>query len=365
MTVRLAVRLCGCFVVVLLSGCSVFHGTRLDDMPFPTVRASLAQAGVVDGRREFAAEFCRQLASDSRTAGQDCDQWSWPIGHAVHVPAPAMSLPKEVEPSQRVMVVIPGIFGECVASWVTPFSADYAALSELGYQVKVIPVLGRASSAQNTTILHTHLAALHADANAVVVAYSKGLTDFMLAASQPGAAQWRDKISALVSVAGVVQGSPIADRGHRAYEVTVSGVDVPICPAADGGGVTSLTHREVMPIADAFVTSRPMFPTYSVVAVAQRGKINPLLDGSNAWMSEIDQRNDGQVLMEDAIIPGSTLLGVFRADHWSIALPFEQSPHVQMKPFSFNNAFPRGALIRAILAYTAPVAAPHITIKEE
>ncbi|WP_282297264.1 hypothetical protein [Stenotrophomonas sp. PS02289] len=365
MTVRIAVRLCGCVVVVLLSGCSVFHGTRIDDMPFPTVRASPAQAGVADGRRAFAAEFCRQLATEPNMAASDCSQWSWPIGHAAQISPPPVNAQAEPLPSRRILVVIPGIFGECVAPWVTPFSADHAALSELGYPVEVMPVRGRASSAHNAEILHAHLRKLPPDAHAVVLAYSKGLTDFMLAASQPQAAAWRDRVSVLVSVAGVAQGSPVADHNELTYEVLLSGVDVPICEAVDGGGVASLTHQEVMPIADAFVASRPSFATYSVVAVARRGYINPLLDGANEWLSRMDERNDGQVLMEDAIIPGSTLLGVFRADHWSIALPFEQSPKLWMRLMSFNNRFPRGAVIRAILAHAAPVAASHVTIKEE
>jgi len=333
-------------------------------MPYPTVRTSLAQAGVVDGRRAFAAEFCRQLAADFPTEPPDCDRMSWPIGRADHVAEPPVQPFSRALPSQRVLVVIPGIFGECVAPWVTPFSADHAALSKLGYTLEVVPVRGRASSAHNARILHAHLKRLPADAQAVVIAYSKGLTDFMLAASQPEAAQWRSRVSTLVSVAGVARGSPIADHNKRRYEVLLSGLDLPHCPPSDGGGVTSLTHRGGMPILDAFVASRPAFTTYSVVAVAQGGNTNPWLAGANAWLSRMDERNDGQVLMEDAIIPGSTLLGVYRADHWSIALPFEQSPQLLMRPLSLNNRFPRGALVRAILAYTAPVSS-HITIKEE
>ena len=58
---------------------------------------------------------------------------------------------------------------------------------------------------------------------------------------------------------------------------------------------------------------------------------------------------DHQVLLDDAILPRSTFLGAFRADHWSIALPFEDSRDPWMAPLSIHNHFPRRALLAAIL----------------
>jgi hypothetical protein len=108
-------------------------------------------------------------------------------------------------------------------------------------------------------------------------------------------------------------------------------------------------------VAARFLASRPPFATYSVIAVAGDGPVNPMLDGFHALLSRLDERNDGQVLLEDAVVPGSTVLGVFRADHWSIALPFEDSPNPAMRALGIHNHFPRAALVRAIAGYTAPV----------
>lgn len=346
----------------LLAGCSATTGIGVKDVPYPTVRSSWAQAGITDARQPFSAVFCRHLQATPATAMQDCARWWWPIeAGATGVADRPLSDPL---PATRDLVIIPGIFGECVAPWVTPFSHDHAALAALGYRVSVADVEGRASAARNADHLHTHLARLPEDANAVIIAYSKGTTDVMLAASQPQAAAWRHKVSALIAVAGAVQGSPLADDGHTLYR-DLARFDLPTCDRSDAGGVSSLTHAEAMRVADAFAASRPPFPTYSVVAVAERGNVNSLLAGTHAWLSLIDARNDGQVLLEDAVIPGSTVLGVFRADHWSIALPFEDSPAPLMRPFRRNNHFPRGPLVRAMLEFTAPVAASRVTTKEE
>jgi hypothetical protein len=36
------------------------------------------------------------------------------------------------------------------------------------------------------------------------------------------------------------------------------------------------------------------------------------------------RRNDGQLLPQDALIPGSTLLGYLNADHWAVVMELEE-----------------------------------------
>lgn len=350
---RLALCLAG---MLALCACGS-HGVRASDVPRPTVRGSWAAAGIQDQRPAFSAVFCRQLRELSGP-GADCRRWHWdaPASPAVVAAPSPSSMPL---PRRRTLVIVPGIFGECVAPWVTPFSRDYAALEALGYRVKVIALEGRASSERNATLIHQQLSdpALRLE-HAVVIAYSKGLTDFMLAASQPEAADWRDDVDALVSVAGTANGSPVANHAATLYERLLAKLPLSHCGPSDGGGARSLTYARAMAVSDAFVAARPPFATYSVVAVAAQWPVNPALSGFHRLLARIDERNDGQVLMEDAVIPGGTVLGLFRADHWSIALPFEESDALPMLLLGRNNTFPRGALVRAVLEFTAPVAAP-------
>jgi hypothetical protein len=41
-------------------------------------------------------------------------------------------------------------------------------------------------------------------------------------------------------------------------------------------------------------------------------------------LSQVDSRNDSQVIFYDQVIPGSVLLGYLNADHWAIAVPFNR-----------------------------------------
>lgn len=350
---------CAAVCVYALCACSL-RGIRVEDIPEPTIRSSWAQAGIRDERAAFTGRFCQELSQVS--PGEDCTRWLWKPPKE----APAATTPAVAAAPRRTLVIAPGIFGECVAPWVTPFSADYTALERRGYQIKVLPLEGRASAARNARIIHEHLSDPRlALTDALVIAYSKGASDFMLAASQPESAGWRHRISAFVSVAGTPHGSPAANHGADLYQDLLAKFPLDACDSSDGGGVQSLTYAETRRTAEAFVESKPPFATYSVVAVAADGPINPLLYGFHRWLSRIDERNDGQVLLEDAIVPQSTVLGVFRADHWSIALPFEESAAFKMKPLGYNNHFPRGALVRAILEFTAPVSTQATTQKEQ
>jgi hypothetical protein len=76
----------------------------------------------------------------------------------------------------------------------------------------------------------------------VVVAYSKGVTDVLHALTLFSEVPWN--ICALVGVAGVVAGTPIADYWAGAYEVLLKDIPSSLCPPADGEGVRSLS-REV------------------------------------------------------------------------------------------------------------------------
>lgn len=360
---RLALALAS---VLLMPGCGL-QGLRVEDLPRASVRGSWPQAGIGDQRQAFADVFCRFHDAHPDPTRAGCDRWMWPVEHTEASSSPP-GAPPPAAPPTRTLVIAPGIFGECVAPWVTPFSEDYEALAALGYKIMVLPLEGRGSSARNAEIIHEHLSAPGLGKDAVVVAYSKGVTDFMLAASQPGAASWRDNIAVFVSVAGTANGSPAANHGTALYEKLIDRllriVPPPTCGASDGGGVRSLRYADAMPVSDAFAASLPPFRTYSVIAVAADGAVNPFLSGFHRLLSRIDQRNDGQVLLEDAVVPGSTVLGVFRADHWSIALPFEDSDAALMKPLGRHNSFPRGALIQALLAFTAPVEAHRDSVGE-
>jgi hypothetical protein len=65
-------------------------------------------------------------------------------------------------------------------------------------------------------------------------------------------------------------------------------------------------------------------------------------------LQEHSCHNDGQLLVQDALIPGSTLLGYLDADHWAVALDIEdESPLLAHRKTDAH--FPHLALLQAIL----------------
>jgi hypothetical protein len=57
------------------------------------------------------------------------------------------------------------------------------------------------------------------------------------------------------------------------------------------------------------------------------------------------------VIYSDEIVPGSTLLGFVNADHWAVATPVNRSHQTLGNTLVTRNAYPREALLEAILRF--------------
>jgi hypothetical protein len=90
---------------------------------------------------------------------------------------------------------------------------------------------------------------------------------------------------------------------------------------------------------------------YSLAAFAERENISLLLQPFYDELSEVDPRNDGQVLFHDALIPGGTLLGYLNGDHWAVAVPFGREHPTLTAPFVTHNEFPREVLLESVVRF--------------
>ena len=68
-------------------------------------------------------------------------------------------------------------------------------------------------------------------------------------------------------------------------------------------------------------------------------------------LARIDGRNDSQMVFYDQVIPGSDLMGYVNADHWAIAVPIARSHATIGAVFVTQNAYPREALMEAMLRF--------------
>jgi hypothetical protein len=68
-----------------------------------------------------------------------------------------------------------------------------------------------------------------------------------------------------------------------------------------------------------------------------------------AWhlLTAYDSRTDSQLLLADAIVPGSNLFGTLRADHLAVALNYWGSSDSSIRAAANHNRYPRAALLEA------------------
>ena len=337
----------------------------------PVVRLPVALAGIDDRRRDFAALF--ELALDSPDNGPAS---RWLAGLA---PAPAVAGDSADAAHARrerfarragstAVLVVPGLLGDCVAAQSVPFGDGiartpersltdaYRQYDDLGlHSMRMVALPGRANSASNGRLLADAIADAAAEPGVeriVLVGYSKGVADALQALehlrSNGGIPR---HVHALVSVAGMVMGSALAERHGTLYAMLPHGAWLD-CSASDGQELAEMTHTA----RAAWMAKHPLPASvrfYSVVALADPARTAPALRAFRAELAGIDPRNDGQMIAADAMLPGSSLLAQARADHWGIALPLDRHPAWTVRTLASGDRFPREALLRALLWWAA------------
>lgn len=335
-------------ILIGLGGCATDNPALAQRMT-PAALVPDSAADVVDARAEFERITCRINDERGRQFPdfRDCHDIFTAVGAVP--PAPRV---ERREPCCFTLVFVPGIFGECVAHLGTPFSDSHDRLRQHGHDVHVIPVGGRASSEANGRLIASYLAGRDAQLGRVVlVGYSKGVPDILEALAVNADAGWAKKVRAVVSVAGVVSGTPAADLFAGLYDALFARLPWKNCPPQDGGGLDSLTRKaRLQSLARSPLPRSVKF--LSLVALPGSAGVNPVLFPFQHALNE-HGANDGQVLAYDAVIPGSTLLGYLNGDHWAVAVPFNRSHSIEAAVLRIANAFPREVLIDAVLEYVA------------
>lgn len=338
----------GAALLLMLTGCTTGAGLKfsLDTPPLSLVPASMA--GASDIRGAFRSRFCAIMADHGSglSHARPCDEALHRL--AGEVPAPPGPIPGQASFAGVRLVIVPGIFGECVARKVLPFQDAEIHLRERHGlpPIEWVPVSGRSSSAANARLIADWLAAhpTPAGQRLILLGYSKGATDLMeMIGHYPSAVPHG---VAIVGVAPVVSGTPIADKGEGIY-AALAGVPFPGCKPGDSGGVSSLTRHERLTWLAAHGLP-PGLHYYSLPAFARKAKISAALRPFYTRLSSHDERNDGQVLFQDAIMPGSHILGYANADHWAVTLPMREG-YPALSGLLNQNAYPRTVLLEAIL----------------
>jgi hypothetical protein len=320
----------------------------------------LVTAGITDRRNEFAALF-EQALGERKAA-----RWL----HGVASPAGQQEAATRrqrfaARATSTVVLVVPGLFGDCVAAQSVPFgdgvmrdaernrTEAYRQYDDLGpHALRLVALPGRHSAAANGRLLAEAIrseAAQPGIERIVLVAYSKGTTDALHALEllrEKGALPTQP--TALVSVAGLVHGSLVVERHAALYEALAPGGEMFGCTASDGHELADLSP----PQRAAWLAAHPL-PRgpryYSIVAHAAQDETALPLRPFHAELAAVDLRNDGQLIARNALLPGSELLAEAHTDHWGVALPLDRHPWALVRTAVTPHAYPREALLRATL----------------
>lgn len=317
----------------------------------PLILTAAAVAGVHDERGRFREVLCAIDAERGYYKDLPCNK----MLHQLNFEPPGSGEPVALgQVRTRLKIrIVPGIFGECVTRLATPFldaidprPGNGYKLDQFGIDVAALHVSGRSSSARNAEEIREQLRAMNLQPgeHLVLIGHSKGMSDLLeLIGGDRSAVPLG---SSIVSLTGVVAGTPLADHGEAAYRL-VNRIPLPGCGGGDGGGVESLTRRHRL----NYLAQHPLpadLRYYSIPAYTARARISAGMKASQAMLAKIDARNDGNVIFHDSIIPGSVVLGYLNADHWAVAMPFEIYAPRLSKAFATRNRFPRVVLLEAI-----------------
>jgi hypothetical protein len=304
---------------------------------------------VTDARASFRQVFCSIARQDGVVPGDeaDCAHLLWKLADE---PAPDAA-PDASRPAGASLrwFVVTGALSDCFGPDATPFRSGVSRLSERGERIDLVQVSGRSGTAHNARQIADalHAAGLQPSDRIALLGYSKGAVDILqLLVDYPELAA---RIAAVVSVSGPILGSPLAASGDWAYRHLFAGAFANHCDPGDGGMVGSL----VPDTRKQWLAEHPPPPHvryFSLGAFTTREHLPRGLVPTWRMLAATDPRNDGQVLIGDAIIPGSTLLGYANADHWGLALTIENvMPGIAAR--SDPRPYPQDQLLATIVRY--------------
>lgn len=315
------------------------------------VLVPVSLAGVKDKRARFREIFCAVLEArkDTIPDHRPCEGALTKVGSE---PAAAHD-PVSLGPSRRrlMALVVPGFGFDCFENWLEPPGTVAAHLRKFGYDASFIRVDGLSSTLRNAGQIHDTLMArpeAGAEPDLVLIGYSKGVNDVLDAiVTYP---EIRKRLAAVASIAGSVGGSPLANDFEQDLAEWLRYFPGAECARGDRGAVASLqpAARQKWLVEHSLPQD---IPYYSLVTLPEEKRVSWLLRGSYKKLSRIDPRNDGQVLFYDQVIPGSTLVGYLNADHWAVAVPIARTHGTIGKLVVTQNAFPREALMEALMRF--------------
>jgi hypothetical protein len=337
--------------VLILSGCASKPLLPYTTETTPLMLVPAVQSGEQDKRGRFREIFCEVLEarSDSVPDYRPCEEALTAVGNE----PPGSGKPVYLGQSKRrlLTVIVPGVGWDCVSDWLDMRHTVDEHIQQFGYDMVVLDVDGLSSSANNARQIRDAIMMMPREGtqpDLVLVGYSKGAPDILEAVvSYP---EIHDRIAAVVSAAGAVGGSPLANDADQSQLNLLQHFPGSQCTPGDEGALDSLRPAT----RKAWLAENTLpdgIPYYSLMTFPDPERVSSVLRSSYRKLGKVDARNDSQIIFYDQFIPGSTLVGYLNADHWAVAVPIARSHSTLGSTFVNRNDYPREALFEALLRF--------------
>jgi hypothetical protein len=317
----------------------------------PLVLLPASEAGVTDKRGRFREITCAVFNDHGRELPhyRDCEQALTRVGEEHGATGEPVYLGESRH--KLIAAMVPGIGWECFENWLDYQNEFDSEIEKFRFDSYIFSIDGMSGTSNNARQIRDAIMD-HADElqpeQLVLIGYSKGAPDLLEAVvSYP---EIHPFIAAVVSVAGAVGGSPLANPAKESDLNLLRHIPKSECTEGDGHAVESLRPA----VRRQWLQDNPLPPSiryYSLVTYPSPDRISSVLKSMHKKLSAIDSRNDSQVIFYDQVIPGSTLMGYLNADHWAIAVPIAESHPFVGRHFADKNDYPRKAVFEAVLRF--------------
>lgn len=312
---------------------------------------SLNGNGIADDRGRFRQIFCTVL-DDHGVSEPDYMPCNEALRWVGEEPV-GLDIPVKLGQSDGDFIIglVPGLGWQCVKKWL---DHDYSALDHVeqyGFDVRLLEVNGVSSAENNAREIRDHLAALPLEQKkrpVILMGYSKGAVDVLQ--SVINYPEVRDQVVAVVSLAGAVGGSPLAEGTKQSKIDMLAHIPRSGCDEGDNGAIASLQPETRKTwLANNALPENIRY--YSVIAYPDAEHMSLGLKSSWRKLAKVDARNDGQLIIADQFIPGATLLAFSNADHWAMSPPVARQLPIARATFATRNEYPREAFLESVLRY--------------